>query len=188
METGNEPPVPAEPNLPAGQDETTPARPDGWHRARTSNGKFFQTLESAERDAQAARLAGQGRKYQAIADELGYHGRGDAWRAVDRCRKAVLRTAGAELIASEAGQLDDLFVSAMEVLERDHLVVSHGKVVCGEDGQPLLDDGPKLAALREMRAIRESYRKLLGIDQPTQVAVSGSVKYEVVGVSEEDLR
>jgi hypothetical protein len=78
--------------------------------------------------------------------------------------QAVLAQAGAELIASEAAQLDDLFVSAMEVLERDHVVVSHGKVVTDTDGTPLLDDGPKLAAIREMRAIRESYRKLLGVD------------------------
>ncbi len=41
---------------------------------------------------------------------------------------------------------------------------------------------------REMRAIRESYRKLLGVDQPTQVAVSGAVRYEVVGVNPEDLK
>lgn len=177
MNTGNEqPPVPAEPTPPPGHP-------------RDARGHFIGTIDRDERAARAARLKADNPKmgYRQIAATVGYSNPGDAWRAIDRCRKAVLQSAGAELIASEAAQLDDLFVSAMEVLERDHPVVSHGKVIKDDEGNPLLDDGPKLAALREMRAIRESYRKLLGVDQPTQVAVSGSVKYEVVGVDPEDL-
>ncbi|WP_406156961.1 hypothetical protein [Streptomyces canus] len=125
--------------------------------------------------------------YQQIADALGYSNKGNAWRAIESCREAVRRAAGAELVASEASLLDDQFVAAMEILERDHVVVSHGKIVKDDAGTPLPDDGVKLAALREMREIRHSYRKLFGIDQPTQVAVSGSVRYEVVGVDPEDL-
>lgn len=178
METGNQP------NTPVPERGTTPT---------DSRGRFLPTQAADARAAAAARLKADNPKmtYQQIADQLGYGNKGDAWRAVDKCRQAVLRSAGAELIASEAGLLDDQFVAAMEILERDHVVVSHGRIVtmAGEDGveKPLLDDGPKLAALREMRAIRESYRKLLGVDQPTQVAVSGAVRYEVVGVDPADL-
>jgi hypothetical protein len=125
--------------------------------------------------------------YQQIADAVGYSNKGDAWRAIQRCREAVLSQAGAELVAAEAQQLDDLFVHAMEILERDHVMVSHGRVVKDDDGNPLPDDGPKLAALREMRAIRESYRKLLGVDQPAKVEHSGGVTYELVGVDPQDL-
>ncbi|MGW1497570.1 hypothetical protein ACWCQW_03080 [Streptomyces mirabilis] len=181
MNTGNEPPVPAEPTPQPGP-------------ARDSRGNYIPTQAAAERAATAARLKAENPRmtYQQIADAVGYGNKGEAWRAVEKCRKAVLQQAGAELIASEAAQLDDMFVAAMQVLERDHVVVSHGRVITMADPEtqaetPLLDDGPKLAALREMRAIRESYRKLLGIDQPTQVAVSGSVRYEVVGVDPEDL-
>lgn len=183
MNTGDEPLASAEP--PQGDGHT--ATPD--HRVHGSTGRYITTLAHSERAAAAARLKADNPRmtYQQIADAVGYSDRGDAWRAIDKCRKAVLQQAGAELVASEAALLDDQFVSAMEVLERDHVVVSHGKVITGEDGRPLLDDGPKLAALREMRAIRESYRKLLGVDQPTQVAVSGAVRYEVVGVNPEDL-
>lgn len=176
MNTGNEPPVPAEPTKPPGPP-------------RDSRGNFIATIDHDERAARAARLKADNPKmgYRQIAKAVGYSNPGDAWRAIDRCRKAVLQSAGAELIASEAALLDDQFTSAMEILERDHVVVSHGKVIKDDTGNPLLDDGPKLAALREMRAIRESYRKLLGVDQPTQVAVSGAVRYEVVGVNPEDL-
>lgn len=177
MDTGNTPAVPASPA----------ATPPG--QARDAQGHFVTTIDHEQRAAAAARLRADNPEmtYQQIADAVGYSNKGDAWRAIQKCRQAVIRTAGAELIAAEASQLDDLFVAALEVMERDHVVVSHGKVVTNDDGEPLLDDGPKLAAIREMRQIRESYRKLHGLDQPAQVSVSGSVRYEVVGVDPADL-
>lgn len=154
-----------------------------------STGRYEPTQAAADRAAEAARLRAENPRmtYQQIADRVGFGSKGDAWRAVQRCRETVLREAGAALIASEAAQLDDLFVHAMEILERDHVMVSHGRVVTDDTGQPLLDDGPKLAALREMRAIRESYRKLYGVDQPAKVEHSGGVKFEIVGVDPQDL-
>lgn len=145
-----------------------------WDRPHNNvTGKFEASQAAADRAAAAARLKAENPRltYQQIADAVGYSSKGDAWRAIDRCRKAVLRQAGAELITAEAAQLDDLFVAAMEVLERDHVMVSHGRIVKGDDGAPLLDDGPKLAAVREMRQIRESYRKLFGLDAPSRVSV-----------------
>ncbi|MFF7837567.1 hypothetical protein ACFZC6_01835 [Streptomyces ossamyceticus] len=166
---------------------TDPHRNDRPHNNR--NGRFEPSQKAADRAAHAARLRAENPQltYQQIADAVGYPNRGDAWRAVQRCREAVIREAGAELVASEAQQLDDLFVAAMEILERDHVVVSHGHIVKGDDDRPILDDGPKLAALREMRQIRESYRRLFGVDQPAKVEHSGGVKYEVVGVDPADL-
>jgi len=157
--------------------------------ARNSLGRYVPTQATADRAAEAARLKAENPRmtYQQIADAVGYQDKTGAWRAINRCREAVIREAGAELIAAEASHLDDLFVAALEVLERDHVVVSHGRVVTGADGNPLLDDGPKLSAIREMRMLRESFRKLYGLDQPTKTEVSGSVKYEVVGVDPQEL-
>ena len=137
-----------------------PAR-DGW-------GRYTDSLEGAERDAAAARLYREVRNYQKVADELGYSSKGDAWRAVKRCRSEVRQQAGAELIAVEAAELDQLYVRALDILDRDHVTVSQGRVMKDDNGLPLLDDGPKLAAIREMRSIRESYRKLLGLDAATK--------------------
>jgi hypothetical protein len=183
MNTGNEPPVPAE------QPEQGPGP-----RPRDARGNFIPIQAAAEKAAAAARLkaANPRMTYQQIADTLGYSSKGDAWRAVQRCRDAVLESAGAEVVASEAQELDDLYVMAMEVIEANHVVVSHGKVITmldpetGEE-KPLADSGPKLQAIQTALRIRESYRKLRGVDQPQQVAVSGSVKYEVVGVDPADL-
>lgn len=136
-------------------------------------GRFEPSQHVADRAAQAARLKAENPSltYQQIADAVGYNHKSDAWRAIQRCREAVIREAGAELIASEAQRLDDLFVAALEVLERDHLTVSHGHIVKDDDGHPILDDGPKLAAIDRLLRVRESYRKLFGVDAPSRVSV-----------------
>lgn len=166
---------------------TTPNPRDRPHNNNT--GRFEPTQNTADRAAQAARLKAENPQltYQQIADAVGYSNKSDAWRAVQRCREAVIREAGAELVAAEAAHLDDLFVEALEVLQRDHVTVSHGRIVKDDSGQPILDDGPKLAAIDRLLRVRESYRKLYGADQPARVEHSGGVKYEVVGVDPADL-
>ena len=37
------------------------------------------------------------------------------------------------------------------------------------EAKPLLDDGPKLAAIDRLVKIRESYRRLFGLDRPVKV-------------------
>lgn len=140
-------------------------------RPRDGHGRYISTVEDAERDRDAALLYRELRNYQQVADQLGYSSRGDAWRAVDRCKQAIRRQGGAPLAADEAAHLDELYAHALDILERDHVTVSQGRIMKDDDGVPLLDDGPKLAAIRELRAIRESYRKLFGVDQPSRVSV-----------------
>ena len=47
--------------------------------------------------------------------------------------------------------LDELYVAALEILEREHVAISQGKIMKDDGGTPILDDGPRLAAIREMR-------------------------------------
>ncbi|MFE7072703.1 hypothetical protein ACFU96_21735 [Streptomyces sp. NPDC057620] len=175
-------PAPAEP-----PEGPAPEPRDHQHRQHGYRGRFERSMDTVTRDAQAAELRSQGRTYQQIADELGMSNKGDAWRAVQRAKADVARPAVTKLVQTESEQLDELYVMAMEVIERNHITVSHGKIVCGQDGTPLQDDGPRLQAIQAALRIRESYRKLHGLDQPTQVAVSGAVRYEVVGVDTADL-
>jgi hypothetical protein len=154
---------------------------------RDGNGGFLYDNASVQRDADASRLRSEGKTYQQIADALGYSDRGCAWRGIQRARKAILREPAEELIQVESARLDELYVAALDVLERDHPTVSNGRVMYDDAGKLILDDGPKLAAIRELRQIRESFRKLHGLDQPGKVEMSGGVKYEIVGVGPEDL-
>ena len=155
--------------------------------ARNPSGRYVRTPETAARDAQAAELRAQGWTNQRIADHLGYSSPSSVRDACRRAIRDIVKDGAEKLIAVHVDRLETLYEAAVEVLEADHVVVSHGKVVTGADGQPLKDNGPKLAAIREARATMESFRKLMGLDQPTQVNVSGGVRYEVVGINPEDL-
>lgn len=169
---------------------------------RDSRGHYARSLTAAERSARAAQLRSEGLTYQEIADDLGYSDKGAAWNAVRRlidsltipaaesARKTEVERLELEFerLDAELDRLDALIPHIEAVLKRHHITVNNGKVIktlnseTGVD-EPLLDDGPVLAAVdrltriaAERRAISdtrrrhsESYRKLLGIDAPTQV-------------------
>lgn len=161
--------------------------------SRGANGRYVRTPETAERDAKAAELRAQRWTLQEIADELGYSTRERARTAINRALRSITQPAAENLIRAEAEHLDVLYEEALAVLDRDHLTVSHGRIITVKDPEsgvetPLLDDAPKLAAIDRLVKIRESFRRLHGLDQPAKVNVSGGVKYEVVGVDPEQLK
>ena len=138
---------------------------DPTKRTHGGNGRFVRTVDTAERDAEAARLRTRGYSYQQIADELGWVSRGDAYRAVQRVLADTVKEAGDEVRAIELARLDHLHTAAMDVLEREHFTVSNGPV----EGH---DDGPVLAAIDRLLKIQERRAKLLGLDAPTKQAIS----------------
>ncbi|MCU1687846.1 MAG: hypothetical protein JWQ81_8585 [Amycolatopsis sp.] len=82
-------------------------------------------------------------------------------------------------------RLDGLLRSAREVLDKEHIAVSNGKVMRNPDsGEVLLDDGPKLQAIETIRKLEERRAKLLGLDSPVKVEQTGSttVNYLINGV------
>lgn len=154
--------------------------------ARGGNGKFIRTIETAELDARAARLRSQRKTYQQIADELGYADPTGARDAVLRALAAAPREAGEEMRQHELAHLDALSVRVQQVLNTIHLAYNNKGVVVHE-GEVLQDDAPALAAARVLKDLSESRRRLLGLDAETKVNVSGGVRYEVVGVSPDEI-
>ncbi|MFF2650591.1 hypothetical protein [Streptomyces sp. NPDC058045] len=133
-------------------------------KLRDGHGRYTRSPETAAREAQAARLRAQGKTYLQIAHELGYGSKSAAHDAVSRALHAIVADDAEALRRREAARLDGLYEEALGVLERTHYAHSHGKLVHDDEGRPLVDDGPKLAAIRELRAVRESYRRLYGLD------------------------
>jgi hypothetical protein len=136
----------------------------GLDRPRAGNGRFVRRSDTAKRDAKAAQLRSEGWTLQAIANELGYHSRSAVHDAISRLLSSVTDDSAEALRRRESERLDGLYEEALAVLERTHYAHSQGRMVHDDDGQPIVDDGPKLAALREMRHLRESYRRLHGLD------------------------
>lgn len=193
MDTGNEPPVPAEP------DPTTPgpngdAEPPYWHRTRNGSGRFQRDLQTVRRDAAVAEYLADhpGTTYKQLAELFNFGHRKDAHNAVLRAKADVARPAISKLIGDESEELDALYTEACAILQRRHVTVSHGKVIMWRnpetgDDEPLQDDGPKLAAIRVALDVRKAYQDLHGLKQPAKVEHSGGVKYEVVGIDPGDI-
>lgn len=160
------------------------ANPD--QESRDPHGHYVRTPEKAASDARAAELRAEGWTYQQIGDELGID-KTNARRACRRALREIVQGPAEKLLAMHMERLETLYEAALDVLEADHPLVSHGRVITDDTGQPLKDDGPKLAAIREARATMESFRRLVGLDAEQKINVSGGVRYEVVGITGEDL-
>lgn len=154
--------------------------------ARDGKGRYIRTPETATRDARAAELRADGWTLQQIADELGYADRSTARQAIQRALREIVQGPAETLIQQEATRLDALYEKALDILHRDHVMVSHGRIIKDDNGQPLPDDGPKLAAIDRLVKVRESYRRLFGLDARQKVDVSGGVRYEIIGLTDDD--
>jgi hypothetical protein len=185
MTTGNEPPVPAEPDS---SDPDTPLR------QRDGRGRFTRSIKTARRDAAAADYLAEhpGTSYRQLAQLFGYYDHKDARIGIDQAKADVARPAVTKLIADESQELDALYTEAVAILQRHHVTVSHGKVITWlnpETGreEPLADDGPKLQAIRVALDVRKAYQDLHGLKQPAKTEVSGGITYQVIGLDPQDV-
>jgi len=143
--------------------------------ARDGKGRYIRTPETATRDARAAELRAQGWKLQDIADELGYTDRSTARQAIQRALREIIQGPAEQLLQQEAARLDSLYEEALDILHRNHVMVAQGRIVKDDNGMPIPDDGPKLAAIDRLVKVRESYRRLFGLDARQKIDVSGDV-------------
>lgn len=96
-----------------------------------------------------------------------------------------------ERIAAEEELLEWLIVEGTKLYRRHHFVVApKGDVVLHpETGEPLDDDGCKLEALKFIKGVGESRRKLRGLDAPTrsrvEVITEDMVEAEIRRITEE---
>lgn len=153
---------------------TTDGPPPPAPEVRDGNGRHIRTLPQVERDAWAAQQRGLGRSYRAIAADLGI-AVSSCHEAVQRAFRDTLKEPAEQARAVELARLEDAHDAALAVLLREHVTVSHGKVITIKDDQgndvPLIDDAPVLQAIDRIRALSESRRKLLGLDAPSRVSI-----------------
>jgi hypothetical protein len=151
----------------------------------------------AERAAVAARRAKlvdyRRRKvpYATFYEELGYASVQAARRDFHRALEENLaqQHASVEVWREEQlSELDYLAEEAHEILRAEHFVVSNsGKVVNHpETDQPLIDHGPRLAAIDRLVKILDRVAKLRGLDQiKVQVLTIDAIDAEIQRLSSE---
>lgn len=129
-----------------------------------------------------------------IRDRYGYKSTAAVYQDLSRAVAQFVGEPAAELKAIELARMDaqlrrlsEMEEKVREVRDREHLTVSHGKVITVPDPAfpddpskviPLLDDEPVLRANAQLIAIEgkrgenaERRAKLLGLNAPTKVAV-----------------
>jgi hypothetical protein len=129
--------------------------------------KYETTINSAQRDAAAAKLRAEGKTYDAIAEALNFNDRSAARKGVQRALVAVVQEAGDELRALEVERMNRLLDTAWQIMERPHYAHSAGRLILMDD-EPVLDDAPSLMAMDRILKIMERRAKLLGLDAPVR--------------------
>lgn len=109
----------------------------------------------------------------------------ERWRAAI----AAVPARKVEALRAELNERLEMFLEQVEViLNKDHYAHSNGRVV-ELHGKPMLDDGPKLAAIAEGRKLLAEIRTLNGATVPVkqELDLGGAVRYEIVGVDMDKL-
>jgi hypothetical protein len=127
-----------------------------------------------EREARALALRRDGHTYAEIGKVLGVN-RQMATRIVQRGLDRIVREPAEQVRLLELERLDQAQVEALTVLRCRHVLVQGGKIIKDDDGQPLADHGPVMAAIATLLRIMERRAKLLGLDRPTRHDVSADL-------------
>lgn len=135
---------------------------------------------NVERNAEVMRLKARGRTNAEISREFGI----GQQRVGDIIRAEIQRTMGEEdreaVRQVELAKLDELEREAWKVLEGTHLAYTQKGLVktpLDENGEPayLQDPMPVLAAMDRILKIQERRAKMLGIDAPTRIQITGDL-------------
>ncbi len=123
-----------------------------------------RTIDTAVRDARAARLRAEGKHYRTIATIEGCS-LGEAHNRVRRAIAAVPVEAVIELRRVEDERLDEMWRVAWDHLHTDHVLVQQGRVIKDPTtGEPMIDQAGKLAALDRLLSIQKRRSDLWGLD------------------------
>jgi hypothetical protein len=152
---------------------------------RDPTGRFVYTLESSQRDAQAATLRAKRMSYRQIAVELGYASPGHAYQGVSRALAAAPRESVEEAPLLVLDMLDTLYREVLAIMERPHPIVQRGHVVMiehPETGQqsPIPDPYPALKAVDTLLKVIHAQAKLLGLYNTKEINVWDSSELDEV--------
>jgi hypothetical protein len=165
-------------------------------QARNGNGPFTRTMDSATLDAQAATLHAAGNNYRTIATTLGIS-LGSAYQRVQRALDKAVIPAATEAVQQIITNLqaDRAHLEAI----RDQLITDYdtGCMIANPfdpDLPPVQDREAALKVAEQIRKLTDQLQKiddqtarLLGLNQPTQTQVDTTIKYEIIGVADDDL-
>ena len=147
--------------------------------------EFARDFDLSVQDAMVVDLKHSGLSFQQIGHRLDIS-KAAAFRGYERAIRRVPARAVNEYREDMYARIALAREAVMDVLTARHVTVSNGIVVHTE-GKPLEDDGFVLQAVDRLLKLDDQEAKLRGAYPKTEVNLSGSVRYEVVGLAGEDL-
>jgi hypothetical protein len=109
----------------------------------------------------------------------------DIHRALKEYRKRT-DTGIEEKLTAAALRLNEIRRRLYSVIVADHFVLQAGQIVKDDEGRPLKDNGPVLAALAQLRALEEQQARLEGTNarEKIDIALERRVESEATDVVE----
>lgn len=134
------------------------------------------------RDREAARLAALGWSPEDISDRLSLAGPAAAVAGIRRALAELSRFARDDERIIEARSYKEIERRLWQFLDQRHVLVSHGKIIYDETGEPLDDDRLVLETLDRIVSVKTQYAKLMGLNAPTRTEVVSidSVEAEIM--------
>lgn len=168
--------------------DNIPPPPPRVEQLRDRRNSFESPRNQRDRDGwAAARWTLNGWTYQQIADALDLASKSTAHYAVQRGLHSIQDQTDEEIRKSRAAhraRLTYVLEEATEIFEKNTPLVSQGRVMKGDDGEPLVDYGVKLAAAGKVKELSESLRKLDGLDAATKLDTNVTVNPQDIELAE----
>jgi hypothetical protein len=145
----------------------------GSRRRHRGNGRFVKDPQTTQRHTEMAKRYAEGATFTELAAEFGYTDRHNARKALLAFLEETAKPA--EDARRRAIALNKLLVEkALDVMDRPHLAHSNGRIV-EHNGKPVLDDGPILQAIGEVRQLETLRARYEGTFAPTQQQVQTTI-------------
>ena len=161
------------------------------HKAGNKGGRR-RSIAQIEKDAKALALHCQGFGYVEIADKLGWKSRASAFEAVRRAIGDRQKDAfgQADEFTAAVNRIHMGLRRCQEIIDTPHfLAAPGGKLAADEDGNLVLDDGPKQRAITEMRHLNDQLITLMDLKpaskQRVEVVTDDVVQREIDQLTKE---
>ena len=156
--------------------------------ARDGKGRFRRSVETVDRDAQAAEMHAQGYTYSHIAATLGYADKSAAYRSVQRAlAETVDREGVREARNRQLAEMALLRTRMWGVVDSPPPLTDRlGHIVYGEDGEPVPDESARANAAQVLVRLLEREARVRGTDAPRRTQTD--IRALIASIPPEDIR
>lgn len=143
----------------------------------TGNSYRLTEAQTVERNKYIWAQRVRGKTQQQIADEVNLD-QTTISTIISSMAKEIKLEDASEYVKMQLDRLADLKDRYMEIISREQVTVSQGRIVRNEDGTPVRDESVAMAAFKGLLDIQKEESKLLGLYAPEKKQVESTVNID----------